>query len=222
MTRIFTPTPIASLTAVGQDGCGLRVEFLQLGNQFAHRILAFDAENTAISLLETVETLSTEASWPPSPVLQGLNTEDLRSELSQTEKPLSAMLMGSAGKGHWSLSIEPRQEDKTAQLLFDVACRVKSLPTALTSTYTIGESVEINHSGSALRLRTPLGDYCLEAMPLDSSDSQNSCQLHTDNGRLQLSRETLTTDTPPITLRWCYQLSTSHTTGSSRSNTKST
>ena len=72
---------------------GLRVEFLWLGDRYGHRI---EAASGAVLVSEEG---APEDSWPPSPPLQSLHLET-------REHVQIAYLVGMAGSGHWSASIE--------------------------------------------------------------------------------------------------------------------
>ena len=102
----------------------LRVLFERRGDRIAHRIVWVDGEAEQ-PLLASVEG-SPEQDWPPSPALQ-----EGRIETSSGRSV--AMLVGMAGKSHWSMSVEADTEAN--QLTFDVACRVKKPDAELQSTY---------------------------------------------------------------------------------------
>ena len=69
-----------------------------------------------------------QAEWPSSPPFQQLAIEQ------QAAGPV-ALLIGMAGKSHWSASIEPLPQ--LVGFRFDVACRVTARPTQLLSTYRV-------------------------------------------------------------------------------------
>jgi hypothetical protein len=77
-------------------------------------ISAIAEEGELISLLESVEGTRAD-DWPPSPPLQSLRIEELDGERRV------ALLVGMAGRSHWSASVEPVVGE--AAVVFDVACR---------------------------------------------------------------------------------------------------
>jgi hypothetical protein len=84
-------------------------------------------------LLESIEGIPDE-SWPASPALQEGRIE------SATGRDV-AMLVGMAGKSHWSVSIEADALQQS--LLFDVACRLKVAGGQLASTYLVTENSHV-------------------------------------------------------------------------------
>jgi hypothetical protein len=78
------------------------------------------------SLLESIEGSGTD-DWPPSPPLQSLHIESLPNGRR------AALLVGMAGRSHWSASIETVKE--SAEILFDLACRHAATPKQIGSRY---------------------------------------------------------------------------------------
>src|SRR6187401_2284712 len=74
---------------------GLRVEFLWCGDRFAHVVSLADPDGEAIPLWR-----SEEGEAIPCPPLQDLSIETL------PDGRRVALLVGKAGRGHWSASIE--------------------------------------------------------------------------------------------------------------------
>jgi hypothetical protein len=105
--------------------CGLlRIEFVWSADRYRHRILTSAPHGE--SILTSREGRADEK-WPPSPPLQSLHLEDRPGGV-----PLS-MLVGMAGRSHWSMSVEADAE--RGRLVFDVACRVSEQPLWLGSSY---------------------------------------------------------------------------------------
>jgi hypothetical protein len=102
-----------SLNAIGAAEVGLQVRFVWHQDRHAHTI-SLVVDGRPVTVLESVEGSSVE-DWPPSPPLQQLSVEELRPETQV------ALLVGMAGKSHWSMSVEPAS-DRVA-FVFDVACR---------------------------------------------------------------------------------------------------
>ena len=75
-------------------------------------------------MLESVEGSASD-DWPASPPLQNLSIEEL------APGRRAALLVGMAGRSHWSASIEPVPGQ--AALLFDVACRTSDSDVSLGS-----------------------------------------------------------------------------------------
>jgi hypothetical protein len=201
---VISDEPAAALSTVDEFGRGLAVEFWHEGSQIAHRVLAVGLDGERVPLLESVQDDQSLA-WPSSPVLQGLNVDDLhRSDPSLEAEQSPAMLIGTAGDGHWSLTIEPYSDESKVGLEFDVACRVRSLPPRLTSCYRISETVKTSETDSGLQLGCRMGEFLLQTLPLDDEAANSSCQLSTDDTSLLLAREISLADSPPVTFRWRY------------------
>jgi len=102
----------------------LRVEFYRVADRYAHRIV----HQQAPGVLQSVEGDADDV-WPPSPPLQQLSLEEHSGSAI-------ALLLGMAGKSHWSMSVEAKEQ----QLLFDVACRLSGEHPRLSSTYQASNS----------------------------------------------------------------------------------
>ncbi|HEY2416097.1 MAG TPA: hypothetical protein VGI40_27895 [Pirellulaceae bacterium] len=122
-----------SIEAVGSDGLGLRLEFRWHSDRYAHLISRIEPGRDPEPLLESIEG-ATSNTWPPSPPLQSLTFQTLPNGVS------AALLVGMAGRSHWSASIEA--VPNTADLIFDVACRHSDRPLYLGSQYRILASAE--------------------------------------------------------------------------------
>jgi hypothetical protein len=119
------------------SGAVLRVEFIRLADRYQHVISLDDYGGSAgqrmIEVLRSAEGDAGDA-WPSSPPLQSLSIETLN------DGRRVALLVGMAGRGHWSASVET-DEARTA-LMFDVACRSAVRPEQLLSCYALGLGVE--------------------------------------------------------------------------------
>jgi hypothetical protein len=115
-----------TIGAVGNDGLGFRVEFRWLGDRYGHLISRFGPGNDPEPLLESIEGVTSDA-WPPSPPLQSLTSQRMPNGAS------AALLVGMAGRSHWSASIEA--VPNSAELIFDIACRHSDQPSYLGSQY---------------------------------------------------------------------------------------
>ncbi|HRX79231.1 MAG: hypothetical protein H6821_09880 [Planctomycetaceae bacterium] len=116
-----------SLRAMNSEGVGLQVQFLWRLDRHCHTISLL-VNGRSIPVLESVEGSSTEV-WPPSPPLQQLSVEELR------PKTQVALLVGMAGKSHWSISVDPISD--RAAFVFDVACRSREVAEQLGSAYKL-------------------------------------------------------------------------------------
>jgi hypothetical protein len=114
------------LQAVAACGRALRVGFVWRGDRFAQVIAARQPGGDWRPVLESVEGSAAEG-WPPSPPLQSLSIEQLGGQRK------AALLVGMAGRSHWSASIEAVAGD--ARLIVDLACRHGGSPGWLGSRY---------------------------------------------------------------------------------------
>jgi hypothetical protein len=104
----------------------LRVRFFWHGDRYAHEV-SVRSNDVWLPALLSVEG-SPEQDWPASPPFQSLHIEE------REDGRKLALLVGMAGKSHWSASIEI--DEATACVLFDVACRARGCePGWLTSSY---------------------------------------------------------------------------------------
>jgi hypothetical protein len=116
----------ASIATSLVRGIGLRADFRFQGDRFAHVVSLIGRGESPIPLLESVEGTAADA-WPASPPLQSLHVETLQ------DGRRAVLLVGMAGRGHWSASIEALRD--SAVLLFDIACRTSESGVMLASTY---------------------------------------------------------------------------------------
>lgn len=103
-------------------GRRLRATLFRAGDRFGHALEIVTADATSFRFAESLDDES-GSDWPPSPPLQQLHCEP-RPPLGEV-----ALLVGMAGRSHWSLSIEPVAEQ--AALRFDAACRIDRSPDRL-------------------------------------------------------------------------------------------
>ena len=115
-----------AIEAAGPDGSVLRVEFVWQGDRFGHRVSTVNTDGEITPLLESIEGAAAD-DWPPSPPLQSLHIESL------PDGRKAALLVGMAGRSHWSASIETAKE--SAEIFFDLACRHSASPKQLSSRY---------------------------------------------------------------------------------------
>ncbi|MGD9721045.1 MAG: hypothetical protein AB7O59_03205 [Pirellulales bacterium] len=111
---------------------GLRVCFTWRDDRYTHALWA-DRGGEWTRLLESVEGDPSEP-WPASPPWQSLHVEP-RAGGSQV-----ALLVGMAGKSHWSAGIE--LDPRVAQVRFEIACRAAEPRGPLGSRYQLATPVE--------------------------------------------------------------------------------
>ena len=177
------------LDAVNEHGDGLRVEFVRLGPRWGHRILGVERQQTR-SLLHSIEGDETD-SFPPSPALQQI-------DLQQLGDVTAAMLIGMAGRNHWSICVEARPA--TRSILWDVACRGEC-----EDGHFFGSSYEPFASwqgGSESRVIDVSNGYRYE---LQLPCGRVSSKLVSSQNSEQLLRIELAPDPAAVTQRWCYE-----------------
>lgn len=131
------------ISRVADNGGRLRLRFVRLGDRVHHTVEWLDPAMAATALIESREgpasaeqasagqTSAGQASdnWPASPPLQQLLIEP-RGAAGHV-----ALLVGMAGRSHWSLSIEPLAD--RVGFRFDAACRIGGPPEWLGHTWRI-------------------------------------------------------------------------------------
>jgi hypothetical protein len=131
--------------SVDAEGTGLRVVFVWRGDRWGHVITAIveaGKENEKAAPILISREGSADEPWPPSPPLQSLSIE-------QRASGAVALLVGMAGRSHWSLSVEGIVG--ASQIRFDAAARLSGEPSWLGSVYLRGAG-----SGEWLDGRDPL------------------------------------------------------------------
>jgi len=158
----------------------LRVRFTWHLDRYAHEI-SRRAGGDWQPLLVSVEG-SPQDDWPASPPFQSLHIEE------RDDGRTLALLVGMAGKSHWSASIEIEGPSPAASacVSFDVACRVPDCPAGLLgSTYRpAGDS-----AGLQIELPHRYGPATLEHA---GGTERVAAQAGTDAG--------------PQTIRWDYRV----------------
>jgi hypothetical protein len=112
----------------------LIVEAQRIGDRFDWRILCEPLSASAVPLLQSVPSAK-EMAWPRFPPLQELAQESH----SDTEVLLG---VGMAGKSHWSVSVDRRQEPHQPAMVFDFACRLSESPTFLGACWMLGDGLK--------------------------------------------------------------------------------
>jgi hypothetical protein len=116
------------ISRVADNGGRLRLRFVRLGDRVHHTVEWLDPAMAATALIESREGQASD-NWPASPPLQQLLIEP-RGAAGHV-----ALLVGMAGRSHWSLSIEPLAD--RVGFRFDAACRIGGPPGWLGHTWRI-------------------------------------------------------------------------------------
>lgn len=174
----------------------LRVRFWFWKDRYAHQVW-LAAGDEWIAVLASVEGSPSE-DWPASPPLQSLHFEHLGMANQ------SALLVGMAGKSHWSASIELDPAGNYAR--FDIACRVRgAVRPMLGSTYRAMPSVSVlkTRDGKIEFRATPQGKVSLE-LSLPEEPPRASCELVEGVARVVV-HDPVDSDSSH-TVRWRYAL----------------
>jgi hypothetical protein len=189
-----------------------RVDFIPSGDRIAHVIHVREpsSENSTerpwIELLRSVESAAAVA-WPDSPPLQELHIED------RGGKPV-ALLVGRAGKSHWSASFACEcAEGGEQRLVVDVACRVSTPPVSLGSSYAFADGVrwmgKTPHAGDDYArwqsISLIVGETAIWQVAVDTPGSVVAL-ANSDHFRVQPQ---LGNQAVPATVRWRMLISTS-------------
>ena len=119
------PQPVVLASA----GRSFRIEFHWQQDRFEQRLFFND-----LQIGHSIEGDSDEP-WPTSPPLQQLSLEQIDNEMV-------VLGVGSAGRAHWSISVEVDSGEQFA-LKFDVACRSHQMPKFLGSRYELPANIEL-------------------------------------------------------------------------------
>jgi hypothetical protein len=180
------------LETPANDGWFLRVEFLWHVDRYRHVISAVDSTGLATPLLESVEG-SLADDWPPSPPLQSLHLE------TRPDGSRVALLVGMAGKSHWSASIGAGAS--AIGLVFDLACRAAIASVQIGSRYRLASGVQLNEI-DANTCRLQQGDSAVSIT--GSSDGATLTELHLMEGASIAIRPRERNTAGQSTRRWLY------------------
>ncbi len=177
------------------DGQALRVRFERVGDRYGHELELVRRQETQ-SLLASFEAGDNPA-WPASPPLQQISME------TNARGQVVAMLLGMAGKSHWSLSVEVQD----AALVFDVACRAAGGTGQLGSQYRAAQPiprVAAPEPEGAMDQGLPIGDgrIHLQALPLPDFPL---ARIDVDRSQ-HLLRIVPATAPDRSTVRWRYRI----------------
>jgi hypothetical protein len=160
------------------------------GDRFAHEVSLAGAEQAEL-LLRSVEGAASEA-WPASPPLQSLHVEEQRGRQV-------ALLVGMAGKCHWSAAVELDHEH--SRLHWDVACRIRAGELAwLGSRYQSEARLELVESG-AISIACPTGKL---AVRLERETARAATLAVHDHGLQINAVSNIARVGGAATIRWSY------------------
>jgi hypothetical protein len=168
------------------DAGGLSVVFDWQGDRFAHRVLL--NERLALSSVEG----QPEEAWPASPPAQSLMIDQNAAGLPR------AMLVGMAGAGHWSASIEAVAD---GGILFDLACRLRGPAARRASTYALASGWEATPDEVRPGVWAVSGDAGRMEIELTGCRGEAGARF-----AMTLEEEAAPKGSAARTLRWCYRL----------------
>lgn len=175
------------ISAIDERGTGLRLEFVRRDDRYAHQIEFVDGPATRLCC-RSLEGSSDDI-WPPSPPLQQLHFEP------RGDGQPVALLVGMAGKSHWSMSVEA--EPAARCFVFDVACRLAAAPACLSSRYGFEETPVFGAES---------GIVCVNDKKLffEVEDTTTASIVGQDNALAIVCRDA--SDRFPATARWKYRI----------------
>ena len=177
----------------GTGGIRLGVVFHWQADRFGHSICLLEAGGTHLPLLESIEGLPPD-DWPQSPPLQSLHCESL------PDGTRVALLVGMAGKGHWSASIGPRADEN--RLVFDVACRASESGGQLGTSYRLPKEVVVELATSD-QLRLQVAGCAVGIVA--SQEQATRCELIAANAA-EMRIQPVVAVTASRTRRWLYDI----------------
>ncbi|MEX2558466.1 MAG: hypothetical protein WD403_01065 [Pirellulales bacterium] len=181
------PFEVSREQAIG--GGGVRVVFDKAADRYAHRIELTD--EAGLVVLESIEGTPGDA-WPPSPPLKEIQIE------REAQGGWLALLVGMAGRSHWSLSIA--LDPLASRLTFDAACRLGQEPAWLGSRYRLLAQPESSQWHRAWRFE-----------PCETLGELSEVTLHEpgplpSSGVLLEVRPSSASGAGPRTVRWKYSV----------------
>lgn len=123
------------------EAAGFHLTLLPCGDRLAHTV-GLVLPQRVVPLLASAEG-TPDDDWPPSPPLTTVETPSGSSHAQ-------ALLLGMAGRSHWSASIRISQPDLSIE--FEVACRIKEPPAWLGSSYRTMVAVEMTGPGAQMKV----------------------------------------------------------------------
>lgn len=198
-------TNLALPRSVNSSGWGLELVLVSLPDRLGHLVRLIAPDGSASDLaLASVEDDAAQT-WPSSPPLQSIHCELLPAGGT------AALLVGMAGKSHWSASMESLPGE--GALLFDFACRVRETPLRLGTTYQVQSATRQSivpsniQRVSEVEVLLSLGEKSLRLSgePAATHPSPRM-ELSSDSpGKINVSCQ-VNQITAASTLRWRYRL----------------
>jgi len=180
-----SPAPEQHLLRVELPGGGhWELAFTWQGDRWGHRLTLVAGDGRRLPLLTSDEGTPQQA-WPPSPPLQAFHVQTL------ADGRQVALLVGMAGRSHWSASVEPMPA--AAGFRFDLACRHPDAPGWIGSTCQFAEAA-----------RTHLEVWPLPGTQVDITRSPRASRA--DQLRAWPAAAPLNSGT----VRWGYELHARH------------
>jgi hypothetical protein len=165
----------------------IRVDFDWRGDRYGHAVSVL-VDDAWRELLRSQEG-EPDDPWPPSPPLQHLIFS------KRQDGATIALLVGSAGSSHWSMSVEPLGDRK--EYLFDVACCGGGQPIRVGSAYFVSVDVRCDNPPSS-RWLFEYGATCsIGSIPEDECQ----CSIAVESRRLLVAPEPFKEKS---TARWRY------------------
>ncbi len=171
-------------------GWGCAVQFINEADRLAHTIELVSGDRS-LPLLRSCEGTDQQA-FPPSPPLQQIAIQSL-------QQRHVALLIGMAGRSHWSVSVESDGTDR--RLHFDIACRMAAGGEAsLASTYQVLNAPTIQQRGGEIQIDTGEARCLLRTLALEPG---GAAPMALQGATIRICP----TDLPGgRTRRWCYEM----------------
>ena len=185
-----------TLEAIDARGHGLSIRFIWHVDRYAHTIALVEA-GRIVPMLASVEGAHDDM-WPPSPPLQSLNLQE------DTTGGRAALLVGMAGRNHWSMSAVATGGEGSSDpptIVLDVACRLHQPGEELASAYRSMVAAAVEPGRQVARLDI---SGCLCEMEMLSAAGATGSLQTTEAG---MSIMAPPGESPsPTTVRWKYRV----------------
>ena len=179
--------PIAQIESMAVDGRRLRVEFVQLVDRYAHRLVVIKADGSESIVLRSVELTPDDESLE-YPALQSLHVQPFADRAGSL-----AALVGMSGANHWSLSVEPDPVASSPRLVFDAACRIK-------------RNGLVRMASRYARVAQATAADWVRIEPLATDKESAAPRLKSEGDAINIVRDITPSDVAPTTVRWRYAI----------------